>query len=293
MAEVEKMTVEKAAEFLGQGFHCSQCVIGYGADKLGLDKDLMLQVSGGLGGGCFHGDVCGAVSGAIMAISAKYGYHTPEGAKANNAKMVEKLQEFETKTNKVGNEDIIALMKEVTGMPYAFFVKTRDVDGGEYGNLILSKYPISDEVNYDLPRIETVEDVYPRSMGVVKTEKDGKGFYFGVTHLSHVGNETNRINQTTTIIEKTKDLDEPMILTGDFNDLADSGPMKILYERFEIGCLNGNYGLTTGTPVPVKAIDFVLYTPDEGMSPKDYDVYYDAYVESDHFPVVATFSIND
>ena len=51
MAEVEKMTVEKAAEFLGQGFHCSQCVIGYGADKLGLDKDLMLQVSGGLGGG--------------------------------------------------------------------------------------------------------------------------------------------------------------------------------------------------------------------------------------------------
>ena len=178
-------------------------------------------------------------------------------------------------------------------MPYTFFVKTRDVDGGEYGNLILSKYPISDEVNYDLPRIETVEDVHPRSMGVVKTEKDGKGFYFGVTHLSHVGNETNRINQTTTIIEKTKGLDEPMILTGDFNALADSGPMKILYERFEIGCLNGNYGLTTGTPVPVKAIDFVLYTPDEGMSPEDYDVYYDAYVESDHFPVVATFSIND
>jgi len=84
-----------------------------------------------------------------------------------------------------------------------------------------------------------------------------------------------------------------MILTGDFNALADSGPMKILYERFDIGCLNGNYGLTTGTPVPVKAIDFVLYTPDKGMAPKAYDVYYDAYVESDHFPVVATFSIND
>ena len=36
------------------------------------------------------------------------------------------LQEFETKTNKVEKADIIALMKEVTGMPYAFFVKTRD-----------------------------------------------------------------------------------------------------------------------------------------------------------------------
>ena len=71
------------------------------------------------------------------------------------------------------------------------------------------------------------------------------------------------------------------------------GPMMPSAFSLEIGCLNGNYGLTTGTPVPVKAIDFVLYTPDEEMSPKAYDVYYDAYVESDHFPVVATFSIND
>lgn len=88
------------------------------------------------------------------------------------------LQEFETKTNKVEKADIIALMKEVTGMQYAFFVKTRDVDGGEYGNLILSKYPISDEVNYDLPRIETVEDVYPRSMGVDENRKRGEELLF-------------------------------------------------------------------------------------------------------------------
>ena len=270
---------------------------------------LLLLLAGGLFAGCSSDDdgvtppdEKDGVLVKVMSYNIYSGQKAYSGKKGMEAiaQVIKKinpdlagLQEFETKTNKVGKADIIALMKEVTGMPYAFFVKTRDVDGGEYGNLILSKYPISDEVNYDLPRIETVEDVHPRSMGVVKTEKDGKGFYFGVTHLSHVGNETNRINQTTTIIEKTKGLDEPMILTGDFNALADSGPMKILYQRFEIGCLNGNYGLTTGTPVPVKAIDFVLYTPDEGMSPKAYDVYYDAYVESDHFPVVATFSIND
>ena len=64
------------------------------------------------------------------------------------------LQEFETKTNKVGKADIIALMKEVTGMPYAFFVKTRDVDGGEYGNLILSKYPIRSELRQGMQRAE-------------------------------------------------------------------------------------------------------------------------------------------
>ena len=35
----EKMTVEKAGEILGKGFHCSQCVMWHAADKLGLDKE--------------------------------------------------------------------------------------------------------------------------------------------------------------------------------------------------------------------------------------------------------------
>lgn len=93
----EKMTVEKAAEILGKGFHCSQCVLDHGADVLGLDKSLMLQVSGGLGGGCFYGGTCGAVTGAIITISAKYGYNTPEGAVANNPKLMQKTQEFMNK----------------------------------------------------------------------------------------------------------------------------------------------------------------------------------------------------
>ena len=54
----EKMTVEKAAEILGQGFHCSQCVMWHTAEALGMDKKQALKMTGGLGGGCFHGDVC-------------------------------------------------------------------------------------------------------------------------------------------------------------------------------------------------------------------------------------------
>ena len=91
----EKMTVEKAKEFMmGQGFHCSQCVLSHTAELGGLDKDLALQLSGGLGGGCFHGDTCGAISAAVITLSMVYGFHKPYSAE-QNAKMVEKLGEFE------------------------------------------------------------------------------------------------------------------------------------------------------------------------------------------------------
>ncbi|MBE6117439.1 MAG: C_GCAxxG_C_C family protein [Solobacterium sp.] len=93
----EKMTVERAKEVLaGQGFHCSQAVVMHACEVLGLDKDLLLKVSGGLGGGCFHGDICGCVSGAIMAIGAVYGYNQPYSAE-QNAILVAKLTEFEKK----------------------------------------------------------------------------------------------------------------------------------------------------------------------------------------------------
>ena len=95
MAEV--MDVERAREVLaGQGFHCSQAVVMHACEVLGLDRDLLLKVSGGLGGGCFHGDVCGCVSGAIMAIGAVYGYNQPY-SKEQNAILVSKLKEFEAK----------------------------------------------------------------------------------------------------------------------------------------------------------------------------------------------------
>ena len=40
----EKMTVEKAAEILGQGFHCSQCVMWHTAEALGMDKKQALMM---------------------------------------------------------------------------------------------------------------------------------------------------------------------------------------------------------------------------------------------------------
>ena len=203
------------------------------------------------------------------------------------------IQEFETGSDKLGKADAISLLRERTGMRYAYFAKTGyNPGGGDYGNLILSKYEISEGACYDLPRINEIgDDKYPRSIGIVKVKKNEKEFHFAVTHLSLI--EESRVKQVSPILEKIANINGPVILTGDFNAYADSEPLNILREKFEIACLNDNYGLTVEPPVPTKAIDFILYTPDKGLLPVAYDVYYDAYYQSDHFPVVASFVIHD
>ena len=93
----EKMTKERATQLMmGDGYHCSQTVITHIAEVLGLDRDLLVKITAGLGGGCFHGDVCGCVSAAIIGLSAVYGYNTA-GAAEQNAIMVGKLAEFKQK----------------------------------------------------------------------------------------------------------------------------------------------------------------------------------------------------
>ena len=93
----EKMTFEKAKDILfNQKFHCSQCVMYHTAEDYGLDRDLALRLSAGLGGGCFHGDVCGTVSAAVLTLGLVYGFDKPNSTE-ENALMVEKLQEFENR----------------------------------------------------------------------------------------------------------------------------------------------------------------------------------------------------
>ena len=57
-----------------EGFSCSQAVLSAFSDTFGLDLRLSLKISQPFGGGIAHlGEMCGAVSGALMVIGLKYG----------------------------------------------------------------------------------------------------------------------------------------------------------------------------------------------------------------------------
>ena len=83
-----------------KGYDCSQVVLSYFAERLGITEEMANKVSACFGGGMMHGDICGAFTGAIMAVGLKYGHCEVEhmGQKdIMNAKRAEFLQKFQEK----------------------------------------------------------------------------------------------------------------------------------------------------------------------------------------------------
>ena len=61
---------EEAVALHSQGFNCAQCVLCACGKYTGLEKNSSLAIAGGFGGGVRYGEICGAISGAVMAIGA-------------------------------------------------------------------------------------------------------------------------------------------------------------------------------------------------------------------------------
>ena len=70
--------VEKARNYFGQKFHCSQAVLAAFADDLGLTEEQALKLGGCFGAGMCKGEVCGACVGALMVLGMKFGQYKIE-----------------------------------------------------------------------------------------------------------------------------------------------------------------------------------------------------------------------
>ena len=65
---------DKAAALFASGMNCAQAVYCAFAEDFGMDADTAAKISSGLGGGVGRlREVCGAVTGATLALGMKYG----------------------------------------------------------------------------------------------------------------------------------------------------------------------------------------------------------------------------
>lgn len=90
MCEME----QKIREEFVKGYDCSQVVLRTFAGELGITEDEANRAAACFGGGMMEGEVCGVVTGALMAIGLKYGHSDPGNIMEQKEIMMEKSAKF-------------------------------------------------------------------------------------------------------------------------------------------------------------------------------------------------------
>ena len=102
--------VTKAVELFGQGYMCSQAVFAAFSEDYGVTEKQALQIGACFGSGMNKGEVCGACTGALMALGMRYGQFDlsdVESRAAQKAKAVRFLEEFEKREGSYICRDIL------------------------------------------------------------------------------------------------------------------------------------------------------------------------------------------
>ena len=69
---------QKAADLFYQGYNCAQAVVGAYEAQLPVSFDNLMKLASGLGGGFgSSGEVCGALTGAVLVINLLKGANNP------------------------------------------------------------------------------------------------------------------------------------------------------------------------------------------------------------------------
>ena len=198
------------------------------------------------------------------------------------------LQEVDRATARVKNQDQPALLAKATSLR-VIFAQNIPFQGGDYGNAILSRFPIARHKNHHLPNVDAGEQ---RGVleSVIKVSKD-RSVLFLATHFDHRRPDEERrasakfINQMMDKHENT-----PAILAGDLNDVPGSATLK------EIGKLwvrtNPKISPTVPVAKPVRQIDYILVRPKERWKVVETQVLDEA-VASDHRAIFAVIELVD
>jgi len=182
------------------------------------------------------------------------------------------LQEVDFKTLRSKGIDQAGLLGELTQLK-AIFGKAMYFQGGEYGEALLSRFPMEEKKIYALPyrigqepRAALAVNVFPG--------RELPEFVFVGTHLCHQSEET-RFEQMTRLHSLfAGGNDIPVILAGDLNAREGSSPMNVLLEAD-----------WTDASAPVSRIDYILVRSKDPWKVVETKVIED-HIASDHFPIL-------
>ncbi len=166
------------------------------------------------------------------------------------------IQEVDVNTGRTRNVDQAKELAKLTQMPYHHFAKGIDLQGGEYGILILSKFPIKDSFRIELPRKSGEQRVLS---GVQVELPNTKNIVFMNTNIS--GSQADKLAYVEEIISASKATDLPIILAGDFGTMPGAPEINALDQNFTRTCPTEDCPKVYPVKAPTRAISHIMYTP--------------------------------
>lgn len=181
------------------------------------------------------------------------------------------LQEVDRGTERASGVDQAKLLARLCHMHYAFG-QAMPHQGGQYGDAILSRFPITKTIVHPLPY---QLDLEPRAAVEVVIQPAGIGpISFVDTHLCHKSEEL-RVQQAQRLVQLfPSEKGNPVILAGDFNSRPGSDPMNVLLNTGWIDAVS-----------PHSVIDYVLVRRCDPWEVKEITIIEEPVV-SDHSPVL-------
>ncbi len=193
------------------------------------------------------------------------------------------LQEVDQNVARSNSVDQPAELARLTEFK-SVFGENIPLQGGGYGNAVLSRFPIVRHQNHQLPNVDAGEQ-----RGVLELEISLPGWEQPLvvlaTHLDHRRDDRERRASATAINDlAAKHGDRPMVLAGDLNATPESAVLA------EIGKLwqrsNDESQATIPVDMPARQIDYVLLRPRKFWKVIATTVL-DEPVASDHRPILA------
>lgn len=199
------------------------------------------------------------------------------------------LQEVDKGVERTGRRDLPAELAELSGMS-CVFSNNYSFQGGEYGNAVLTRFPIKSTANFHYQKVNETEQ---RGLLELTLDVHGRDLVFLTTHIDHRQPDAARWSNVGEIEARVKSHgQQPVILCGDFNDQPSSRVRRRLAETFnDAWVLAGKGdGFTIPAEKPTRRIDYIWISKDKSL--KALTAWVPKSEASDHRPLVAEFEFS-
>jgi endonuclease/exonuclease/phosphatase family metal-dependent hydrolase len=198
------------------------------------------------------------------------------------------LQEVDKGVQRTARRDCPAELAALTGMS-CVFSNNFHFQGGEYGNAVLTRFPIRSRTNRHYQMLRPDEQ---RGLLQVVLDVHGRELVFMDTHVDYRGDDTERLLNAAEIAEAIQSYrGRPVILCGDFNDTPGSRTSQKVSQAFEDAWMAAGKGdgFTIPAEMPRKRIDYIWISkapPIEALRS-----WVPESAASDHLPVIGEFRL--